>query len=139
MKVGQISAFLLCGFLVGSIWLCTGCSIGEKAQTKVRDLEFTVLSEEKIPKALLAEIQKRKAEPFTLAYSDGTFLYLAAGYGTKQGSGYRVLVDACYLTEQALYVDTCLMGPPDETGRDAVSYPYLVLKTEAVDKTVIFR
>ena len=46
-----------------------------------------------------------------------------------------------YLTENAIYVDTTLLGPqPGDTAvkKDTPSYPYIVLKTEFLDKPVVF-
>ena len=50
-------------------------------------------------------------------------------------------VDALYLTDDAIYVSTSLLGP-DITGQEEntgkPSVPYIVLKTEMLDKTVIY-
>ena len=39
-------------------------------KVKLRDLEFTVLSEEKIPEELKTIIDEKKAAPFQITYSD---------------------------------------------------------------------
>ena len=51
------------------------------------------------------------------------------------------MVNALYLTENAIYADTTLLGPdPSDTGvkKNSPSYPYIVIKTEFLDKPVVF-
>ena len=59
-----------------------------------------------------------------------------------RSGGYSITVNDLYLTENAVYVDTTLLGPdPAESAgikKNTPSYPYIVLKTEFVDKPVIF-
>ena len=44
-----------------------------------------------------------------------------------------------YETDSAIYVNTELLGPdPSEKSNPTPSYPYIVLKTEYLDQTVIF-
>lgn len=50
--------------------LTAGCSIKEVDKEKIKDIEFTVLNEEKIPQELLDEIGVRKNAPFKLTYSE---------------------------------------------------------------------
>ena len=117
----------------------TGCSIAGQSDNKVKDLEFTVISQERLSDELKDIIEERKAEPFKLTYHDGDYLYLVVGYGEQPTGGYSIAVDELYLTEDAIKVKTTLLGPgPEDAKTKAPSYPYIVLKTMYLDKTVLF-
>lgn len=117
----------------------SGCSLLSEERVKLRDLDFTVLAEEKIPEELLSIINEKKAEPFKLTYSDKDYLYICIGYGEQATGGYSIAVNELYETDSAIYVNTELLGPePSEKSNPTPSYPYIVLKTEYLDKTVIF-
>lgn len=123
------------------ILLCTACGLMQDEKIKLRDLDFTVLSEEKIPEELKTVIAGKGIEPFKLTYSDNQNLYISIGYGEQKTGGYSIAVDALYLTDDAIYVGTSLLGPDitgqkENTGKPSV--PYIVLKTELLDKTVIY-
>lgn len=133
---GRIAALtgLLCGLFFA------GCSLQSEEELKLRDLDFTVLSEEKIPEELKAEIEKTKDVPFQLTYQDKEHLYLCVGYGKQETGGYSIAVDELYLTDSSICVDTSLLGPEAaEKGGGSPSYPYIVLKTELLEQTVEFR
>lgn len=135
----KIRAILFCGLLI-TLSLFGGC--GKKLQeepVKIRDLELTVVSEEKLPEELLANISEKKMNPFKFTFQDGGYLYICIGYGEQQSGGYSITVDELYLTENAIYVKTCLMGPGADVPDDGVkSYPYIVIKTEYLDYAVVF-
>ena len=106
-----------------------------------RDLDFTVLSEEKIPEELKTVIAEKGTEPFQLTYSDNQNLYISIGYGEQKTGGYSIAVDALYLTDDAIHVSTSLLGPDitgQKEGAGKPSTPYIVLKTELLDKTVLY-
>jgi len=106
---------------------------------KLRDIEYTVLEERKIPEELLTYIEEAKKEPFEITYGDGGYLYIAKGYGTKATSGYSIVVEECYETANIICVQTDLKGPSnDEETITQKTYPYIVLKTEYIDKSVVF-
>ncbi len=108
-------------------------------KVKLRDLEFTVLSEEKIPEELKALVEERKEEPFQLTYTDNEFLYICIGYGKQETGGYSIAVDQLCLTDANICAGTSLLGPdPSEKSNRTPSYPYIVLKTEYLDQTVVF-
>lgn len=122
------------------LFFITGCAMQEEAEEKIRDLEFTVIAKEEQPQALLEVIEEKKANPFQISYSLGDDLYLAVGYGEQQTGGYSISVDALYETENNVVVDTTLIGPSvDEKVIDSITYPYVVIKTELIDKDVDFR
>ena len=61
------------------------------------------------------------------------------GYGKQESGGYSIAVNELYLTEANVHVDTNLLGPEStEKSNKVPSYPYIVIKTEYLDKTVIF-
>ena len=132
-KLGAI----LVGILVMML-LMTGCQMMSSERVKLRDLDFTIQSEEAMPEELLKMVKERQAEPFKFTFTDGENLYICIGYGEQERGGYSITVDALYLTEDAIYVETTLLGPGNsENSKNAPSYPYIVIKTEALDKTVI--
>ncbi len=131
---------LLLGFLV--MCLITGCAKEKDPLEKIKDLEFTVLAEENIPEELKSIIEEKKADAFKVTYQDNGFLYICVGYGEQVSGGYSITVNGLYLMENAIYVDTTLLGPdPADTSaakKNTPSYPYLVIKTEFIDKPVVF-
>ncbi len=117
----------------------SGCSMSSLDTTKLRDLEFTVISEERLPAELKTLIDERKTETFKLTYNDKEFLYICIGYGEQATGGYSIAVNDLYLTEDAITISTSLLGPgPEDNAGSAPSYPYIVVKTEYLDKTVTF-
>lgn len=129
---------LLTLLLLFSILLC-GCSLGTGENTRLRDLEFTVVSEERLPEELKTLIAERKNAEFKVTYNDNEFLYICIGYGEQQTGGYSIAVNDLYLTDNSICVGTSLLGPgPEDTTGAAPSYPYIVIKTEYLDKPVVF-
>ena len=118
----------------------TGCGMSGERNIKLRDLDFTVLSEEKIPEELKTVIAEKGSEPFRLTYSDNQNLYISIGYGEQKTGGYSIAVDELYLTDDAVHVSTSLLGPDitgQKSGAGKPTTPYIVIKTELLDKTVI--
>ena len=115
------------------------CSITEENGMKLRDLEFTLVSEDRLPEELKSLIEEQKSEEFKFTYTDNESLYICIGYGEQTTGGYSIAVNELYLTDNAIYVDTNLLGPSaKEKETHAVSYPYIVIKTELLDKSVVF-
>lgn len=130
-----VSVFLIC-LMCMSVYAC-----GKKqdAMEKIKDLDCTVIAEDKIPEELLTKIAQKKTEAFRLTFEDRGFLYICVGYGTQETGGYSIAVNALYETANAIYVDTNLIGPAlEEKSNQVESYPYVVIKTEFVDKPVVF-
>lgn len=116
-----------------------GCGVEKTAMKKVKDVEFTVINQSEIPKELLSSIEEKKKEGFKLTYADEKNLYLAVGYGQQKTGGYSISVDECYLTKNAIYFGTTLTGPQKgEKINKVSSYPYIVVKTEPINETVVF-
>ncbi len=123
-----------------------GCDMGIKigdanqgAGDKVRDLEYTILSEERMPKELVLLLEERQEEPFEMTYSDKEYLYICIGYGRQEYSGHSIVVNGLFLGENGILVDTSLIGP--EAGKEkinTVQFPIIVLKTELIEDVPLF-
>lgn len=137
-KWKQVLMIMACVLTVGII--LSGCTIKDGSDMRLRDVEFTVLAEDEIPPEFLDFIIGKQSDPFKLTYTTDQYLYIAAGYGKQETGGYSIAVKDCYMTENALVFDTELIGP--STSEDSIpgaSYPYIVIKTERTDATVIFQ
>ena len=120
------------------VGMLAGCGMLNMERVKLRDLEFVIISDELIPAELKSIIEERKAEEFKLTYADADALYICVGYGQQKTGVFSITVDELYLTEDAIYVETTLLGPDgSEKPSKAPSYPYIVIKTEALDETVV--
>ena len=115
----------------------TGCSVtGEKEERE--PVDFTVVSEERLPEELAKLLESKKAEPFKLTYTDGGFLYLCVGYGEQATGGYSVSVKELDCCDGMIYVDTLLVGPESVPEESAPSYPMIVLKIENREEQITF-
>ena len=121
-------------FLIGTILLfLSGCSVQTNQTEKLRDLEYTIAEDKELPEELKGILEEKKTESFKLTYEADDSLYLCIGYGEQATGGYSISVNA-------IYFDTNLIGPdPSETVAETVSCPYLVVKTEYLDKPVVFQ
>lgn len=120
--------------------LLIACGGGAEKDNETRqNLEFTVVSEDRLPDELKEMIDEKKESAFKLTYADGGYLYICIGYGKQETGGYSVTVNDLSMTDNAIYVNTNLLGPKaGSTEGKSPSFPYLVLKIEYRDKTVVF-
>lgn len=118
------------------IMLC-GCS-EENPPDKIADADFTVITGSDIPEELQSLINERKKNPFSLTFTDQSYLYVVRGYGKQSCSGYKITVNDFCKREDGLYFDTELFGPKSDNPDERSSYPYIVIKTEYVDLPVSF-
>ena len=82
---------------------------------------------------------EKKENPFQMTYSDGNYKYIVVGYGRQQSGGYSVQVKEVYDTENTICVRTALVGPEEaDAAKEQPSYPYIVIKIQNMDKTVVF-
>lgn len=126
-------------FFIGCIILLCGCSIQKDDMEKLRDLEFTVVDEAKLPVELRDYINEEKKEPFEITYGDEGYLYIVKGYGMKDTSGYSIEVEECFETSNIICVRTNLLGPPKgEKIHEEETFPYIVIKIEYSDKSVVY-
>lgn len=118
----------------------TGCQVEETDETKVKDLDYTVCDEGRLPDALVEIINEKKKEPFKLTYRTKDYLYIVVGYGTQDRSDVNVVMSELYLTKNAIYVDTDLDSVETNTLADGlVSYPWIAVKCELYDVQVNFK
>lgn len=137
MKRFKIILILLGIFAISL--MITGCSSNETDVKKIRDLEFTVVEDADVPEQLMEVINEKKQQPFKISYSNDDYLYIVVGYGEQPTGGYSISVDDLFLTSNAVYIDTNLIGPSEkEYVTNTITYPYVVVKTEFIDKTVVF-
>lgn len=128
------AAFLLLILLPAAL----GCA-GTKKEEEQTQLEFTVVNEERLPEELKQIVEEKKGRAFSLTFADGGYLYLCTGYGKQDRGGYSIAVNSLYATENGIYLDVDLIGPKEpEAAGSGPSYPYIVIKTPFMDKTVVF-
>ena len=124
----------VCGF--------AGCGATNDKTAKIKDLDFTVLAEEAIPVNLKELIEEKKELEFKLTYQDSGFLYICVGYGKMNTGGYSIQVRELYETANTIYFSTILIGPEpgtiDQSKQNSPSYPFIVIKTKGIDKSVVF-
>lgn len=117
----------------------SSCSFSKDDTKGQKPIDFTVVEEEDLPQELLAIIADKKETGFKLTYSCNGYLYIVQGYGMQNTGGYSISVDNVYETDNAIYFDTTLMGPEkEEQAIEAVTYPYIVIKIENKEKSVVF-
>lgn len=117
----------------------TGCKAEDTDVKKIKDLEFTVVEDADLPGELKEIIDEKKEEPFKLSYSNKDYLYIVVGYGKQNSGGYSISVDDLYLTSNAIYINTNLIGPTqNDLVSQGVTYPYVVVKLEFMDEKVVF-
>lgn len=116
----------------------TGCSIYKEDETKIKDVEYTVVASQDVPKEM--EINENSKEPFEVTYADQGYLYASFGYGEQKSSGYSILVESCYESENTIFIKTRLKGPKKgEKIIEKPTCPYIVLKMEYNEKEVVFQ
>ncbi len=132
-------AIRLGGLLMFLGVLICGCTVVEQKDKKLKEMEFTVISDQEVPQELKKIIQEKKKDEMKLTYLTDENLYIVRGYGQQKTGGYSIQVKDLYLTESAVYLETELMGPGENDATEkAKSYPYLVIKTEKTEDVVVF-
>ena len=128
------------GLIITLLFMMTACSVQVGSEGKVRDLDFTVLSEEEVPEEFMEFILDKQEQAFRFTYTSGEYLYIAVGYGQQESGGYSISVSDFFLTENSIILDTELIGPSvSEDLVMAPSYPFIVIKTEKIEQPVMFR
>ena len=125
--------------VLGCVVCIQGCTLCEEEE-KLRDVDYTVVCPEDVPQELGDEIAGVKAQEFQISYDDGEYLYIARGYGSRNTSGYNISVKDMYITEHTLVLDTEITGPRE--GEDVVekkTMPYIIVKTESMERQIVFR
>lgn len=125
--------------MMGLLLFLTGCSVERTDKKKIKDLEFTVVEESQIPEELLPLIEEKKQEDFKLIFDTEDSRYMVRGYGVQSTNGYSISVEELYMTSNAIYLNTNLIGPAKgEAVSQVESWPYIVIKIEYLDKSVVF-
>lgn len=132
--------FILVTMAVFFLAALTGCKMEETKEKKIKDLEYTVCDESKLPDELVNLINEKKKEPFKLTYRTKDYLYIVVGYGAQDRTDLNVIMTELYLTENAIFVDTDLTSTGSATLKDnLVSYPWIAVKCELYDVQVNFK
>lgn len=132
--------FLLIMASVFLLSVLVGCRVEEMDEKKVKDLDYTICDESKLPDALVELIQEKRKEPFKLTYRTRDYLYIVVGYGAQDRTDLNVTMKELYLTQNAIFVDTDLVSVDNTTlGNNLVSYPWIAVKCELYDLQVIFK
>lgn len=130
---------LLMSFVGVGMTGMTACEITDINSNKVAEIDYTVVEEADLPVELKKLIDERKNNTLRMTYSTKDYTYLVAGYGTMPTTGYSICVNDIYLGENAIYVDVSLIGPgQDEQVTQSPTTPYIVIKIEKRDESVVF-
>lgn len=121
----------ICLLVIVSIMaaMLSACGGETEKEEDRNNLEFTVVSEDRLPDELKEILDQKKESAFKLTYADEGYLYICVGYGKQESGGYSVTVNELYETDNAIYVNTNLLGPKaGSSPGTSPSYPYIVLK-----------
>lgn len=129
----------ICGMII--LCIIQGCKIRIVPEEEAKkEVEFVIVSEECIPSEVLELIESKKHNKMKFTYVDKDERYIIIGYGEQKTGGYSIYIEDFYATENALYVDTCLMGPNTQTEKKNIpSYPVIVLQTSELGLPVVFK
>ena len=121
-----------------AIFILSGCA-NETKPKAIKNLDFTVIAEERLPEELLTQINEKKSGSFKMTFVDKDSLYICVGYGIQSTGGYSITVNALDQLSNGIRIDTNLIGPsPDAAKKEGKSYPYIVIKTKDLQIPVIF-
>ncbi|MDE6433074.1 MAG: protease complex subunit PrcB family protein [Lachnospiraceae bacterium] len=134
------AVFLLVMLGVFLLAALTGCQFEETNEKKVKDLDYTICDESKLPVELKEIIQEKRKEPFKLTYRTKDYLYIVVGYGAQDRMDLNVVMNELYLTENAIFVDTEMISEENRILADnKVTYPWIAVKCELYDLEVNFK
>lgn len=132
--------FVLVMVMAFLLSMLSACKVEETEDKKLKDLDYTVCDESKLPDALMQLIHDRKKEPFKLTYRTKDYLYIVVGYGAQDRADLGISLQELYLTENAIFVKTKLNALEDKTLEDdKLTYPWIAVKCELYDVQVIFK
>lgn len=124
-------------FLISAL---TACKVEETADKKIKDLDYTICDESKLPDALVQLIQERRKEPFKLTYRTKDYLYIVVGYGAQDRADLSIQLEELYLTKNAIFVKTKMCAQEEKLlEEDKMTYPWIAVKCEAHDVQVTFK
>ena len=117
-KTGLILILIIC------IVVTSSCGIQKINRKKIKDIDFTVVTEAEVPQEVKQIIEERKEKEFKVTYSDDKYTYIIIGYGKQKYEGYSITVK--------------FLGPKKYTNNETKTYPVIVIKIKYSDKNVIF-
>ncbi len=131
----------ICLAIVLSLVLAlAGCKKEEVQEEKLKDLDFTVLGDDEIPMELKQIIEENKHDVAKTTYVDMGELYIIVCYGDQPTTGYSIQVNELYETENTVTIKTTLVGPSkNEKVLNLVTSPYIVVKLENIEKSVVYK
>ncbi|MCM1180959.1 MAG: protease complex subunit PrcB family protein [Clostridium sp.] len=134
------AVFLLVMLGIFLLAALTGCQFEETKEKKVKDLDYTICDESKLPSELKDIIREKRKEPFKLTYRTKDYLYIVVGYGAQDRMDLNVVMNELYLTENAIFVDTEMISEDNKILKDnKVTYPWIAVKCELYDLEVNFK
>ena len=133
-----VISVLMSAILVVSGVQIQGCKFKIISEEEKREIPFVILSEECIPKELASLIEQRKEAEMKLTYVDEDNRYIIIGYGKQNTGGYSIYIKDLYATRNVIYVDTCLIGPKEQSKKSTPSYPVIVLQISEMGLPVVF-
>ena len=129
------------GIGIGIVLVLTiqGCSVSKLKTDKVADIEYEIVEMEQWPEEVAILIEENKDAPMKLSYIDQGKEYIVIGYGKQSSSGFSVEILEVYESENALYVETNLLGPKsDEETASLNTYPYIVIRIDENKKPIVY-
>ncbi len=136
MNHSMYAVYFLCFHLL-LLLFCSACSKADTPE-KIKDIDFTVCDESRLPKELLEIIEEKKEVPFRLSYTTGSYMYIVVGYGEQNRNNLSVTVSDLFLGEDSIYVSTSLISDSQQIDADAVTYPYIALKCEKYEMPIVY-
>lgn len=127
---------MLVTFLVSVL---SACKMEETNEKKLKDLDYTICDESKLPDELMELIMERRKEPFKLTYRTKDYLYIVVGYGAQDRVDLNIQLKQLYLTKNAIFIETelnAIEGKTLEEGK--LAYPWIAIKCPQYDVQVIF-
>lgn len=131
----KVTLFFLWIFLACFL---SGCRLARIEEAPKEAVEYTVVSQEDIPKEVTVLIEERKEKEFQMTYHSGEELYLVKGYGQQMAGGFSIQVEELSASESAIFFKTKLLGPSQESVGSEPSYPYIVVKMQYREEPVQF-
>lgn len=141
IKTHQPCCLALLSIVIAAILLAlvSGCTTPKQDRKKLKDAAYTIVEDRDIPEKLLEAIEQKKEAEFKITFENDDGMYLVHGYGEQETGGYSIAIRDLYLTGNALYFDTELLGPKNGSNpQKKPSYPYIVVKTKKYKQNIVF-
>ena len=136
-KMAVAVAIVIC-IMAGGVFCGCGQTSSRQKQEEI-ECDYTVVATRDCPEEFLKNLEEKKINPFQMTYQDGTYLYMAVGYGEQKTGGYSILVKKLTETKDKIFLNTELRGPSkEENVLEKPSSPYVVIKMENKSKEVVF-